>query len=191
MTEPGPASRSSSDIDSLYGYLAEFSDIHSLCMACRRAVAAGYQVDAFSPYPSEELKDSLGLARTAIPLIVLISGILGGAAGYGLQYWINLSAYPLNVGGRPLHSWPAFIPATFECTILSASLSAIIGMLILNGLPRPHHPLFAVPRFESGVCSGFFLCIEFDQKLANVADDVCAFLESCGAVEVWYVPAES
>jgi ActD protein len=145
----------------LYGLIAEFDDPTSLVAATERAHAEGYRcMDAYSPFPIEELHHALGAHMTRLPLIVLIGGLVGCVGGYALQYWASAIAYPLNVGGKPLHSWPAFIPVTFECTILVAALSAVLGMLALNGLPMPYHPVFNVPRFALASRNRFFLCIE-------------------------------
>lgn len=146
---------------SLYGLLAEFDDPDKLVAAARRVREAGYRrVDAYSPYPVEELADALGFQETWIPLIVLIGGVAGAVGGYLLQYYASVVDYPLNVGGRPLHSWPAFVPVTFETAILGAALAAVLGMLALNGLPRPHHPVFNVPRFARATQDAFFLIVE-------------------------------
>jgi hypothetical protein len=163
---------------SFYGLLAEFEDHHQLLTAAREAYAAGYRtMDAFSPFPIEGLAENLGRQKTAIPLIVLIGGLLGGSGGYFMQWYAMTVSYPINVGGRPFHSWPAFIPITFELTILCAALSGVIGMLALNRLPRPHHPLFAVPGFERAMRDRFFLCIEScDVKFDPAATR--SFLES-------------
>ena len=145
----------------IYGVMAEFDDPSSLVAATNRAREEGYRrMDAYSPYPIEELHDALGEHHSRLPLVVLIGGLIGCIGGYALQYWISAIAYPINVGGKPLHSWPAFIPVTFECTILAAALSAVLGMLALNGLPMPYHPVFSVPRFALASRNRFFLCIE-------------------------------
>jgi ActD protein len=145
----------------IYGLMAEFEDPTTLVAAAQHAHREGYRImDAYSPFPIEELHEALGSHHTRLPLIVLIGGLCGCLGGYGLQYWASAMAYPINVGGKPLHSWPAFIPITFECTILAAALSAVFGMLALNGLPMPYHPVFNVPRFALASRNRFFLCIE-------------------------------
>ena len=145
----------------IYGLMAEFEDPTSLVTATERAHREGYRrMDAYSPFPIEELHHALGSRHTKLPLIVLIGGLIGCIGGYTLEYWSSVIAYPLNIGGKPLHSWPAFIPVTFECTILAAALSCVLGMLALNGLPMPYHPVFSVPRFALASRNRFFLCIE-------------------------------
>lgn len=145
----------------LYGLMAEFDSPTSLVAAANAARLAGYRrMDAYSPIPIEELHAALGFRHTRLPFIVLIGGIVGGLAGYGLQYWSQAIAYPLNIGGRPFHSWPSFVPVTFETTILGAALAAVLGMLALNGLPMPYHPVFNAPRFALASRNRFFLCIE-------------------------------
>jgi hypothetical protein len=174
-------------IPALYGLLAEFRTAEELTAAARAVCGAGYRrVEAYSPHPVEGLADALGFKRTRLPLIVLIGGICGGLAGYALQWWTMVVDYPLNIGGRPLHSWPAFIPVTFELTILGASLAAVLGMLALNGLPRPHHPLFNVPDFSLASQNRFFLCVEatdvkFDPKATT------EFFQQLGASKVTVV----
>ena len=150
----------------VFGLMAEFDDPTALVSATRRAYDEGYRrMDAYSPFPMEELHEALHAGHTRLPLVVLIGGLIGCLGGYAMQYWIAAIAYPLNVGGRPFHSWPAFIPVTFECTILVAALSAVLGMLALNGLPMPYHPVFNVSRFALASRNRFFLCIEaHDQK---------------------------
>jgi hypothetical protein len=169
----------------LYGLMAEFESPTAVVEAAHKSYQAGYRrMDAYSPYPIEELNEALGIKQTRLPLIVLIGGLLGCAGGYGLCYWVSAVVYPLNVGGRPLNSWPAFIPVTFECTILLAAFAAVLGMLALNGLPQPYHPVFNVPRFELATRNHFFLCIESrDPKFDHDATrDFLARLE--GTVEV-------
>jgi ActD protein len=161
----------------IYGLMAEFAEPNELIAAVRHTHDAGYrQVDAYSPYPIEALSEALDLHRNRLPLIVLIGGIIGGLCGYALQYWAATMAYPLNVGGRPFHSWPAFIPITFETTVLCAALFAVLGMLALNGLPMPYHPVFNVPRFALASRDRFFLCIEATDPLFD-RDGTRRFLE--------------
>jgi hypothetical protein len=148
-------------MDTLYGLLAEFEHPEDLVEAAKRAYAKGYRkMDAYTPFPVEGLSDAIGFRRQQMPLIVLCGGVFGCVGGYLLQVWAMKWSYPLNIGGRPLNSWPAFIPVTFELTILAAALSAVFGMLALNGLPMPYHPVFNVPRFETASRTRFFLCIE-------------------------------
>ena len=145
----------------LYGLMAEFDNPTDLVRAAEQARLAGYrEMDAYSPIPIEELNEALGLRRTRLPKLVFLGGLLGGLGGYSLQYWTQAIAYPLNIGGRPLHSWPQFIPVTFETTVLGAALTAFVGMWALNGLPRPYHPVFNVPAFARASTDRFFLCIE-------------------------------
>jgi hypothetical protein len=168
----------------VYGLIAEFDDPTALVAGAKRAHEAGYRcMDAYSPLPIEELHEVLGMQHTRLPLIVLIGGIAGGLGGYLLQWWVSTSAYPLNVGGRPLHSWPAFIPVTFECTILVAALSTVLGMLGLNHLPQPYHPVFNVPRFALASRNRFFLCIEAVDPKFDL-DATRTFLETLEPKEV-------
>ena len=171
----------------LYGLMAEFASPHDLVVAAEAARAAGYRrLDAFTPFPIERLSEALGHTRSRVPLLVLIGGILGALLGYGLQYWISAVAYPLNVGGRPYNSWPAFIPVTFELTILIAGLFAVLGMLALNGLPMPHHSVFNVERFALASRDRYFLCIEAkDAKFEEKATR--AFLATLGPSGVFDV----
>jgi hypothetical protein len=167
-----------------YGLMAEFDSSTTLVEAVRRAHDEGYrQMDAYSPVPIEELHEALHVHDSRLPKIVLIGGIVGAIAGYGLQYFVSVIAYPINVGGRPLHSWPAFIPVTFETTILAASLAAVLGMLALNGLPQPFHPVFNVPRFALATRNRFFLCIEARDPKFDL-EGTRRFLESLAAREV-------
>jgi hypothetical protein len=145
----------------MYGLMAEFHTAEELVEAAHKVHEAGFHhVDAYTPYPIEEVSHALGLHRSKLPLIVLGGGIMGGLAGYLLQYWSQVIEYPLNIGGRPYHSWPAFIVPTFETTILFAALSAVLGMFALNGLPEPYHPVFNVPRFALASRDRYFLVIE-------------------------------
>jgi len=168
----------------IYGVMAEFDDPSAVVAAARQTHAAGYRrVNAYSPYPIEELWEAIGFHKNMVPRVVLICGFLGCIGGFALQIWTNAMAYPLNVGGRPLVSWPAMIPVAFECTILLASFGAFLGNIIMNGLPQPYHPVFNVPGFKRASVDRFFLCIEagdpkFDQAGTR------AFLESLGAREV-------
>jgi len=145
----------------LYGLLAEFDNPTDLTRAAEAAHREGYRrMEAYSPFPIPELPAALGHPRTHLPLLVLLGGVAGCLGGYFFQVWASTSAYRLNVGGRPYNSWPSFIPVTFEMTVLVAALTAVLGMLIRNGLPRPHHPLFNVPRFSQASRDRFFLCIQ-------------------------------
>jgi hypothetical protein len=131
-----------------HGLMAEFDRPDALVAAAGRARQEGYRLfDAYTPFPIEELHEAMGVHHTSVPLLVLAGGIVGGLTGFGLQYWVSVIAYPLNVGGRPFNSWPAFIPVTFEMTVLFAAATAVFGMLALNRLPLPYHPVFNAPRF--------------------------------------------
>jgi len=168
----------------VHGLMAEFDDARHLVLAAASAREAGYRrMDAYSPFPIEELHEALGAHHSRLPLIVLIGGAVGCIGGFLLQYWASAIAYPVNVGGRPFNSWPAFIPVTFECTILGAALSAVFGMLALNGLPMPYHPVFNVPRFALASRNRFFLCIEARDRQFDL-EKTRAFLEGLKAREV-------
>ena len=170
-----------------FGYLAEFADGQSLLRACERTRAAGYRsVEAYTPLPMHDVSHALGY-QNRLPILVLIGGVAGALSGYGLQYWTSVHDYPLNVGGRPLNSWPAFMIVTFELTILFAALTAVLGMLALNGLPRPHHPVFDVPAFELASRNRFFLLIMAHDEIFDTRE-TREFLERMDTLAVLEVP---
>ena len=145
----------------VYGLMAEFDGVTELVDAVKATRAAGYRpYDAYTPFPIEAVAEAMGEHTNRLPLLVLLGGIAGLVGGYALAYWTSAIDYPINVGGRPLHSWPAFIPITFETTVLCAALATVLGMFALNGLPMPYHPVFNVPRFALATRDQFFLCIE-------------------------------
>jgi hypothetical protein len=145
----------------VYGLMAEFVDEGSYVTALRRVALAGFTcTDGYSPFPVEDAPEALGMRRTWIPLTMLIAGVIGLITGYLLQYWAAGIAYPINVGGRPLNSWPMFVPITYELTILFASFAGLFGMLIMNGLPKPYHPVWNVPEFARASQDRFFVVIE-------------------------------
>ena len=171
-------------IKSIYGVMAEFDNPTALVNAARAAREKGYRkLDAYSPFPIEELTDALDLHKNRLPLIVLAGGIVGGMAGYLLQYYVTVWDFPINVGGRPLHSWPSYIVITFELTILLAAISAVMGLLALCGLPTLYHPTFNVPRFALASRNRFFLCIEATDPLF-APRATSEFLETLGPKEV-------
>jgi len=168
-----------------YGLLAEFETPSQLVRAAENAYAAGYRrMDCYTPYPVEEAAAAIGFHKDEVSLVCLVGGLLGLAAMFGLETWISLWAYPLNIAGRPYYSWPAFVVPAYEWTILYAGLSAAFGMLALNGLPQVYHPLFNAPNFRSGATSDkFFLCLESaDPKFEGA--DTRKFLEGFAPVSV-------
>ena len=168
----------------LYGVMAEFADSEQLLQAARQAYAAGYRkMDAYSPLPVDGLAEAIGFRRNLVSPLVLLGGICGACGGFGLMYWITTIAYPFNVGGRPINSWPAYIPITFECTVLLAGLTAMIGMFALNGLPMPYHPVFNVAKFARASIDRFFLCIEADDPKFE-RERAKAFLNELNPIEV-------
>ena len=164
---------------SLYGVMAEFDSPEALMAAAHSARKAGYtKMDGYSPFPIEELDEALGFKKSWLPLFVLLGGLTGVAAGYGLQYWVSVIDYPVMVGGKPYHSWPSFIPVTYELMILFASFAAVLSMFALNGLPMPYHPVFNVDRFSMASNDRFFLCIEAADPKFDLGKTK-SFLEQC------------
>jgi Protein of unknown function (DUF3341) len=173
----------------IYGLAAEFDSPTRLLDAARAARQAGYtRTDAYSPLPVEGMAGAVGSGHSKLPTLVFLGGLCGGVCGYLLQYITAVHTYPLNIGGRPLNSWPAFIPVTFECTILGAALTAVFGMLALNGLPMPYHPLFHLRQFARASRDRFFLCIEARDPIFDAAQ-ARKFLESLEPLSVAEVPA--
>ena len=171
----------------IYGLMAEFDSPEALLEAAHRVFAAGFRkIDAYSPFPVDGLAEAIGFHYTRVPLIVLIGGIIGCLGGFYLQYWVAAIDYPINIGGRPFNSWPSFIPVTFELTILIASLFAFFGVLALNRLPMPYHPVFNVERFELASRNRFFLCIEaVDSKFE--LERTRRFLDEIGSLGTYEV----
>jgi hypothetical protein len=165
----------------LYGLVAQFETPGDLIKAAHAVHAQGYTVvDAYTPYPMEEVIEALHLGHSQLPKLVLAGGIAGLVGGWGLQYWSSVIEYPLNIGGRPFNAWPAFVVPAFETTVLLAALTAVVGMLLLNGLPRPYHPIFNAPGFATASRDRFFICIEAkDPKFDRAATR--EFLEGLGA----------
>jgi hypothetical protein len=171
----------------LYGLMAEFDSAQGLVDAATKAVAQGYtRLEAYTPFAIEELNDIIHKKRTILPKLVLFMAFVGMGTGFALQYWASAIEYPINVGGRPLATWPAFVVPSYELTILFSALTAAIGMVVLNGLPQPYHPVFNVDRFSLASSDKFFLVIEAaDAHFAK--DQTGAFLQSVGAKGVYDV----
>ncbi len=171
------------DETNLYGLMAEFEEPDEILAATKMAYQAGYRdIEAYSPYPIEGLPDAVGMHRTWLPWIILAFGIMGGIGGFFMLWFATVVSYPLNIGGRPLNSWPAYIPITFEMTVLSAATAALIGMIIANGLPEPYHPVFNVPAFQRASRDRFFLVIE--SKDARFSpEDTLNFLKGLPGVQ--------
>lgn len=174
--------------EKLYGIMAEFDTATDLVDAANQLRLAGYtKTDAFSPFPLHEIDEALGIKRSILPLLVFAGGVTGLLAGFGLQIFVHYIDYPLNVGGRPYLSIPSFVPPSYELTILFAGITAVFGMLFLNGLPRPYHPVFNVPRFALATREKFFLLIESEDPKFEYAESR-RFLESLRPQEVFDVP---
>jgi hypothetical protein len=173
----------------LFGVMAEFDSAQTVVDAARRVMAEGFtQVEGYTPVPVEELNDVIHRKRTILPKLILGGGLIGMATGFVLQYWASVIEYPLNIGGRPLASWPAFVIPSYELTILFSALTAAIGMILLNGLPQPYHPVFNVPRFSLASSDKFFLVVEANDPKFD-RDTTVRFLEGLGARGVYDVPA--
>ena len=173
----------------IYGLMAEFEEVNEAIVAARRTYAEGYRkIDAYAPFPVEELSEAIGFHKNGVALVCLVGGLLGCTGAYFLQWWINTISYPVNIGGRPFHSWPSFIVVTFEMTILFAGLSAVFGMLALNGLPMPYHPNFNVERFARASKDRFFLVIFSSDKKYDPAG-TRAFLEGLNPLSIEEVPS--
>jgi hypothetical protein len=174
--------------NAIYGMMAEFDSAQALVHAAQKTMDEGFvKVEAYTPVPVEELNDIIHKKRTKLSTIVLCGGITGMLTGFGLQYWASVLEYPMNVGGRPFASWPAFVIPSYELTILFSSLAAAGGMLALNGLPQPYHPVFNAPRFSLASSDKFFLVIEAEDP--KYSADTAAFLQGLGAKGVYDVPA--
>jgi hypothetical protein len=172
----------------IYGVMAEFETSKDILDAAHRAREAGYrEIDAYSPFPVEGLSEAVGFPRTRLPVVTLIGGLIGCFGGFFLQYYPNVMGFPLDIGGKPFDSWPSFIPITFELTILCAGVSTVVGMIWLNKLPTPYHPVFNVPRFELASQDRFFLCIKSKDPRFNL-EEVRRFLTDLGPREVNIVP---
>jgi hypothetical protein len=172
----------------LYGVIGEFSDAQSLLDAANAARKAGYtDTDAFSPFPIHGLAEAVGFHKSRLSIVVLIMGILGGLGGFFMCWYANVVAYPLNIGGKPYNSWPAWIPITFECAILLAAFGAVFGMLALNGLPMPYHPVFNVRRFDQASRDKFFLVIQARDPKFKL-DEVRDFFDTLNPREIVDVP---
>jgi hypothetical protein len=174
--------------EGLYGLLAEFGTVEQIQAAADRTRNAGYRcAEAYTPFPIPGLAQRLGAGRSPVPLIALIGAITGGVTGFGMCWYANVISYPWNVGGRPLNSWPAWIPITFELTVLFCALSAVGGMFLINGLPRLHHPIFNAEIFVRSTRDRFFLCIESADGQFDPAG-TRSFLESLNPMSISEVP---
>lgn len=176
--------------DNLYGLLAEYETADELVAAAKKVSDEGYkQIDGYSPYPVPGVADAIKFPFPEMAIVMLLGGLIGAVAGFTMQYYTAAIDYPLNVAGRPLNSWPSFIPVTFEMTVLTCGLSGVFGLMILCGLPQPHHPLFNVPAFERASQDRFFLCVEAKDKKFD-KDTVQTLLQSTQPLAVMEVPIE-
>ena len=179
----------SEPVNATYGVMAEFDSAQAIVEAARRTMAEGFmKVEAYTPVPIEELNDIIHKKRTILPTISLLGGLAGMATGFGLQYWASVIEYPMNVGGRPFASWTAFVVPSYELTILFSALATTAGMIALNGLPQPYHPVFNTPRFSLASSDKFFLVIEADDARYD-RHGTSRFLHDLGAKGVYDVPA--
>jgi hypothetical protein len=173
----------------IYGLMAEFDSAQELVAAAHKTHEAGYRkIDAYSPFPIEGLAEAIGFEKNRVSLVVLIGGLVGLISAYSLQYWVAVITYPTNIAGRPYHSWPSFIIVTFELTILFGGLSSAIGMLALNGLPMPYHPVFNVPEFARATENKFFLVV-FSSDPNYDPESVHSFLSGLAPRMIAEVPS--
>lgn len=171
LSDPGPDPAPEPEPSNVYGLMAEFEHPEDVVEAARAAYERGYrQMDAYSPMPVEGLSEALGFRRNRLPTIVFAGGLVGGLTGFFMQWYSAVVHYPIIVGGRPFNSWPSFIPITFELTVLFAAFAAVLGMFWLNGMPRPHHPVFNVPSFALASRSRFFLCLQSNDPLFDLRE---------------------
>ena len=176
-------------VSPIYGLVAEFDNPEDITVAAHKVREAGYRrVDAYTPFPVHGLVEAIGWKDNRLPWIIFFGGLIGCLGGFALCCYASFGFYPINVGGRPYIAWPSFMPVTFECTILLAAFAAVFGMLGLNGLPRPHHPIFNAPRFDLASRERFFLAIEASDPKFKL-DETHAFLEALGPAHVNEVPA--
>ena len=171
----------------LWGLLAEFRTADDLRRAAAVVREAGYERwDAHTPFPVHGLDDAMGIRPTRLPWVVLAAGIAGTSGGILMQWWMNAIDYPIIVSGKPFFSLPAQIPVAFELTILLASLTAFLGMLGVNALPRLHHPLFANKRFRWASNDAFFISVEATDRLFDV-EATDKLLRSAGSLSVEWI----
>lgn len=171
----------------LYGIMAEFDSADAILKAADRVHRAGYKkIDAYSPFPVEDLDEKLGFRDTWVIWIMFLAAVLGAAGGFALLYYCTAVAYPLNIAGRPAYGWPSYIPITFECMVLFAALAGVVGMIVVNGLPQPYHPVFDAPEFDRATSDRFFLCIQANDEKAMKEGRRATrrFMESLGGVAV-------